>query len=91
MGERKNNNKRSPQLGNQSSVSYQGEEDGREEEDGKQRGKEERTIAIFVIFHGDLTWVSKQKLNKNVDLKDIYDFCTDIVGLSTSNNVSAIM
>lgn len=55
---KKNNNKRSPQLGNQSSVSYQGEEGGREEEEEgwepEGRTGRKRGLQLFlVLFHGD--------------------------------------
>lgn len=74
-GWEKNNNKRSPQLGNQSSVSYQEEEDRREEEEGN-RGKDGENYGyFFVIFHGDLTRVWKIKRESG----DIYDYCTDIM------------
>lgn len=84
---KENNNKRSPQLGNQSSVSYQEEEDRRRGSDGKQRKRELQLFLLFFLVT-ELEY-ENTKLNKNVDLKDIYDCCADII--STGDNVSAIM
>ena len=51
-------------------------------------GKDKRTTYINCFFYGDLTQGCKHKLNKNVDLKEMYDYCTNII--STSNTVAAI-
>lgn len=52
VGERKNNNKRSPQLGNQSSVSYQEEREGWETE-GRTQRKRELPLFVVISFHSE--------------------------------------